>query len=110
MRWFILRIEMIRPYYVLEHTAYKQAYRHLTLCILRGKNKERSYEPEKPPPARAVLQSRLLNAYQAADDSQSCEVDRSFCFPGHEPRCRSPPSQSVSFAPSTYWLRKGFKI
>ena len=80
MRWFILRIEMIHPYYLSEHTASSQAYRHLPLCISRGRNKEWRAKPEKPPPARAALQSRSLNAYQAADDSQPCEVGRFFLF------------------------------
>lgn len=96
-----IRIEIIRQYYVPGHTAYGKTFRRPPLCISHRNNREWRVNSEEPPPARAVLQRRFLNAYQAADDSQSCEVGRFFCFSGLYPRYRSPPSQFALFVPAT---------
>lgn len=80
MRWFILRVEMIRQYYMPGYTAYGKDFGHPPLCISHKTHRELREKPEEPPPARAVIQRRSLNAYQAADHSQPCEVGRSFCF------------------------------
>ena len=93
MRWNFHHIEIIRQCYVPGHTAYGKAFRRPPLCISRIRYKEWRIKPEEPPPVRAVLQSRSLNAYQAADTSQSCEIGRFFYFSGHCLRCRSPPGQ-----------------
>ena len=98
MRWFTLRIEIIRQYYVPGHTAYGKTFRRPPLCISHENYREWREKTEEPPPARAVLQQRLLNAYQAADYSQPCEIGRFFCFLGHYTRCRSPPNKITLIA------------
>lgn len=108
MRWNPHRIEMIRQYYVPGYTAYGKDFGHPPLCISRSRKSQREWteKSEEPPPVRAVLQSKSLNAYQAADYSQLCEVGRSFCFSEHHPRYRSPPSKSASVTRYTNLLGK----
>ena len=96
MRWEVHRIGYIYLFYVSEHTAYSKSPRRPPLCISLGNHREWREKPEEPPPARAVPQSRFLNANQAADYSQPCEVGRSFCFFEIHPRCRSPPNKPAS--------------
>lgn len=110
MRWNLRRIEMIRQYYVPGHTAYGKTIRRPPLCISHGNYREWRVKPEEPPPARTVLQRKSLNAYQAADTSQICEIGRFFCFLGQYPKCRSPPNKLNTTVPYINLFGKDFDI
>lgn len=95
MRWSLPRIEMICQCYVSGHTAYSRTFRHPSLYISHKVHRKWGESSEEPPPARAILQSKSLNVYQAANCSQSSEVSRSFLLHELFPQCRSPPNKPL---------------
>lgn len=109
MRWNLHRIEMIR-YYVPRHTAYGKTARRPPICISYDNPREWRGKPEEPPPAQVATQYDSLNAYQAADYSQSCEAGCFFCFLRQYLKCRSPPDRFTVYGNFHEFVWKGIDI